>query len=60
MPAVLTGLQAEANRQPPSYRNLAGRPRKRRISSAGEQNANNKFRGKCSQCGQTGHYARTC
>ena len=60
MPAVLTGLQAEANRQPPSYRNLAGRPRKRRISSAGEQNANNKFRGKCSRCGQTGHYTRTC
>ena len=62
MPAVLTGLQAEANRQPPSYRNFDGRPRKRHISSAGlgEQNANNKFRGKCSQCGQTGHYARTC
>ena len=59
-PAILLGLVPETNRRPPAYRNLAGRPRKRRISSRGERNPNNKFRGRCSRCKQHGHYSGTC
>ena len=30
------------------------------ISSRGERNPNNKFRGRCSRCKQHGHYSGTC
>ena len=38
LPAIMSTLIPETNRLPPAFRNLAGRPRKRRISSRGERN----------------------
>ena len=44
--------------QPPRYRRLAGRPRKRRKKNADEKiTVNNNS---CGQCGQEGHNRRNC
>ena len=44
--------------QPPRYRRLAGRPRKRRKKNVDEKiTVNNKS---CGQCGQEGHNRSTC
>ena len=44
--------------QPPRYRRLAGRPRKRRKKNADEKiTVNNNC---CGQCGQEGHNRRNC
>jgi len=61
---VLTNMEdlkrSDVKRLPPVFVPQSGRPRSGRIPSRGEINTNYSRRGKCTNCGQSGHYAPRC
>jgi hypothetical protein len=60
MPVILAQLIPSTDKKKPQYVLMPGRPKKRRIASAGSVGTQGKYTGRCSKCKQTGHYRKTC